>query len=91
MEQLGAEGASWFLADSVHSVGVVSELTTLQTVQPQEAPEAQAAAPEPQFQPDQPLGQAPNVPYLPQCKFCPTRSSIQSTISSFLISGPFTC
>ena len=42
-----------FLADSVQSVGVVSELTTLQTVPPQEAPEAQAVAPEPQFQPDQ--------------------------------------
>ena len=40
------------LADSVHSVGIVSELTTLQTVPSQEAPAIQQAAPELQFSPD---------------------------------------
>ena len=56
------------LADSIHSVGIISELTTLETVPPQEAPAAQPPFAEPQIDPDLQIGQAVNVPYLPQCK-----------------------
>ena len=49
------------LADSVHSVGVVSELATLETMPPQAAPVTQEVNPE--------LTPAPNVPYYPQCKY----------------------
>ena len=59
------------LADSVHSVGIISELTTLQTVPPQEAP-IPAASHAPQYQPEQQIEQTPNVPYLPQCKYYPS-------------------
>ena len=52
------------LADSVHSVGVVSELATLETVPPQAAPVTQEVNPE--------LTPAPNVPYYPQCKYYPS-------------------
>ena len=57
------------LADSVHSVGIVSELTALETVPPQEAPAVQPAIAEPQIDPDLQIGQPVNVPYLPQCKY----------------------
>ena len=76
------------LADSVHSVGIMSELTTLETVPPQEAPAAQPAIAEPQIDPDLQIGQLVNVPYLPQCKYCPSRFPIQSAIPSFPISDP---
>ena len=61
------------LADSIHSVGIISELTTLETVPPQEAPAAQPPFAEPQIDPDLQIGQAVNVAYLPQCKYCPSR------------------
>ena len=76
------------LANSVHFVGIVSELTTLETVPPQEAPATQPAIAEPQIDPDLQVGQPVNVPYLPQCKYCPSRFPIQSMIPSFPISNP---
>ena len=69
------------LADSIHSVGIVSELTTLETLPPQEAQAAQPQFAEPQIDPDQ-IGQAVNVPYLPECKDYPSRYSVQPTIPS---------
>ena len=66
------------LADSVHSVGVISELTTLQTVPPQAAPVVQPAIAEPQVDPGNQLDQEVNVPYLPQCKYYP--SSLQFSL-----------
>ena len=62
-------GRTLALADSVHSVGIVSELTTLQTVPPQEAPVVQPVAAEPQIDLELQIGQPVNVPYLPQCKY----------------------
>ena len=59
------------LADSVHSVGIMSELTTLETVPPQEARAAQPAIAEPQIDPNLQIGQSVNVPYLPQCTVLP--------------------
>ena len=61
------------LADSIHFVGIVSELTTLETLPPQEAPAAQPPFAEPQIDPDLQIGQAVNVPYLPECKYYPSR------------------
>ena len=57
------------LADSVHSVGIVSELTVLETVPPLEIPPAQPEIAEPQPDPGHTVGQPVNVPYLPQCKY----------------------
>ena len=65
-------GRTLALADSVHSVGIVSELTTLQTVPPQEVPVVQPVAAEPQVDPELQVGQPVNVPYLPQCKYYPS-------------------
>ena len=57
------------LAGSVHSVGIVSELTALETVPPLEIPPAQLAIGEPQPDPGHTVGQPVNVQYLPQCKY----------------------
>ena len=82
------------LAD-VQSVDLVSDLTTLETVPPQEAPVIQPTLVEvhfesdqqvgqsasgPQFEPDQQVGQPANDP-LPQCKYCPSRFLIQFRIA----------
>ena len=62
-------GRLLFSADSVRSVGIVSELTTLETVAPLQAPPVKAGALETQPDLDYAVGQPANVPYLPQCKF----------------------
>ena len=74
------------LADTIHSVGIVSELTTLETLPPQEAPAAQPPFAEPQIDPDLQIGQAVNVPYLPECKYYPSRYSVHDP---FNFSSPF--